>query len=393
MIKNIVIVNDFNYIQGGASKVAIETANILSASGKYNVYFFSGCSKETNELKSNIINICTSQGEALKDKNKIRGCINGIYNFKAKKELKKLLLKLDKDNTIIHVHGWTKCLSSSIFDIAFKMNFKVVLTLHDYFIGCPNGGYYNYKINEICNYKPLSFQCLKCNCDSRNYVFKLYRIIRQFVQNHIVNLNNKLTDVITISDFSENILKRTLNNSIHIHRVSNPIERDNNIHKIDYMKNTYYLYVGRISKEKGVDLFCKIITDLGLKGIVVGDGPELNNLKTAYPSIDFVGWKSSKEVKKYMQGARTLIFPSRVYETMGLVPLEAMQFGIPVITSNCNAAIDYISNKELQFDIKDLSTLKKAIDYINNTKVDVKVDLDNNFNYAKYLVEVYKNIL
>ena len=45
-----------------------------------------------------------------------------------------------------------------------------------------------------------------CNCDSRNYFFKQYRIFRQFVQNKIVKFNDRLTDVISISEFSEKIL-------------------------------------------------------------------------------------------------------------------------------------------------------------------------------------------
>ena len=114
----------------------------------YNIIFFSGDSKETNVLDSRVKNICTNQGEALKDKNKLRGAINGIYNFRAKKELEKILKTLNKEETIIHIHGWTKCLSSSVFDIIFKMKFKVILTMHDYFIACPNGGYFNYKQNN-----------------------------------------------------------------------------------------------------------------------------------------------------------------------------------------------------------------------------------------------------
>ena len=393
MIKNVIIVNDFNYIQGGASKVAVETANLLSKSKEIKVYFFSGCGKKTNELNSNIIDVCTTQGEALHDKNKLSGVLNGIYNFKAKKEFKKLLTKLDKNQTIIHIHGWTKSLSSSIFDIAFKMHFKVILTLHDYFIACPNGGYYNYKKNTLCDYIPLSKKCIMCNCDSRNYIFKIYRIIRHFVQNKIVKINNRLTDVITISNFSENILKRTLNKNINIHKVTNPINHSGKSRKIDYMENKYYLFVGRISREKGADIFCQVINDLNLKGIVVGDGPELEKLKEEYKSIQFVGWKKAEEVKEYMQGARALIFPSRVYETMGLVPLEAMQYGIPVITSNCNAAIDYISDKNLQFDINNLDTLKKAIKYINNNKIDVNVNLDDNYNYEKNIIKTYNDVL
>ena len=237
-----------------------------------------------------------------------------------------MLKKLDKKTTIIHVHGWTKALSSSIFDIAFKMNFKVVLTLHDYFTACPNGGYFNYQKNEICKLKPLSKKCIRCNCDSRNYIFKIYRLIRQFVQNNIVKLNKRIENVITISEFSEKILKPTLGKNTKITRIYNPIDIDENAEKVDPSKNEYYLYVGRISKEKGVDLFCQAITELGLKGIAVGDGDEKKKLEKQYPNIEFVGWKNKDEVKQYMKGARALIFPSRWYETAGLTVLEAMQY-------------------------------------------------------------------
>lgn len=117
-VENIVIVNDFNYTQGGASKVAIDTARLLNENGM-KVYFFSAVNKEEENING-ITYISTNQNEALKEKNKLKGAINGIYNFKAKKELKKLLKSLNPNNTVIHVHGWTKALSSSVFDIAFK---------------------------------------------------------------------------------------------------------------------------------------------------------------------------------------------------------------------------------------------------------------------------------
>ena len=231
-IKNVVIINDFNYTQGGASKVAIDTARLLKEPG-VKVYFFSAVNKVQENIDG-VTYISTKQNEALKEKNKIKGAINGIYNFKARKELKKLLKNLNQENTIIHVHGWTKALSSSVFDIAFKMKFKVVLTLHDYFTACPNGGYFNFKQNEICHIQPLSWKCIKCNCDSRNYWFKLYRILRQFVQNKIVRLNDKLEYAIAISDFSEKILKKTLGKNTKVIRKNNPIDIEEKQEKVNW---------------------------------------------------------------------------------------------------------------------------------------------------------------
>ena len=379
--KTVVIVNDFNYTQGGASKVAIETARILKEEN-IKVIFFSAVDKDEEKIDG-IEYISTNQEEALKEKNKIKGALNGIYNLKAKKEFKKLLKTLDKDTTIIHIHGWTKALSSSIFDIAFKMKFKVVLTLHDYFTACPNGGYFNYKQNEICHLKPLSWKCIRCNCDSRNYGFKLYRVIRQFVQNKIVRLNDRLENVITISEFSEKILKTTLGEKVKITRIYNPIDIDENAEKVDPSKNEYYLYVGRISKEKGVDLFCQAITDLGFKGIVVGDGDEKEKLSKQYSNIEFTGWKNKDEVKEYMKKAKVLIFPSRWYETAGLTVLEAQSLGIPVVVSKECAASEFVPKENWFNGITELK--KKIID--NEFKLNKNIKSEN---YTTQMLSLYK---
>ena len=391
MIKNVIIVNDFDYIQGGASKVAIQTANMLSESNKnISVYFFCAVHSGETTLDEKIIRITTNQKEAMKEKNRIQGFINGIYNFKVKKKLKELLNTLNSEETIIHVHGWTKAISSSVFDIAFKMKFKVVLTMHDYFTACPNGGYFDYKENKICKRKPLSWNCIKCNCDSRNYLFKVYRIMRQYVQNKIVKLNEKLTDVITISNFSEKILKETLNKNIRIHRISNPIELDSNPKKIDYTKNQYFLYVGRVAKEKGVDIFCEAITKANQKGIVVGEGSELKTLKEKYNNIEFVGWKNFNDVKEYMQGAKALIVPSRWYEAAPLTPLEAMQYGIPIITSDCNATVDYINkNNGVIFNINE-NNLDKILSNFSE-KYSPKIEIKS--QYDEEILNTYKNII
>lgn len=395
-VKNVVIINDFNFIQGGASKVAIDTAKLLQENGM-NVYFFSAVSKKSEELKD-VTYISTNQNEALKEKNRLKGIINGIYNFKAKRELKVLLKKLDNSNTIIHIHGWTKALSSSVFDIAFKMNFKVVLTLHDYFTACPNGGYFNYKENRICKKKPLSWQCIKCNCDSRNYGFKIYRLVRQFVQNKIVKLQKKLQYAIGISDLSIEILKPTLNSNINLQKIYNPIEFDSNEEKIDWTKNEYYLYVGRISKEKGVDIFCKAVTDLKFKGIVVGDGSEKENLEKEYSNIEFTGWKSKEEVKEYMKGAKALIFPSLWYEGAPLTPLEAMHYGIPCFISECCAAKEYVEkNSVYLFNPYDVEDLKRKIKLNSNSNLirtnPKKVELTIENLYIEKLIDYLERVI
>lgn len=391
-IKNVVIVNDFNYTQGGASKVAIDTAKLLADKG-IKVYFFSALNK-TEEQIAGIEYITTNQVEALREKNKIKGIINGIYNFKTKKELQKLLEKLDKSTTIIHVHGWTKALSSSVFDIALKMQFKVVLTVHDYFTSCPNGGYFNYKKCEICHLKPMSFKCITCNCDSRNYFFKLYRILRQKIQNKILkNLKNK----IFISDFSKRILDNNENLNDNITIIPNPIiiknEKFKNVEEKDY-----YLFVGRVCKEKGAEIFCKEISNQEKKGIVIGDGPELKKLKTKYKKIIFKGWLNNKETINYIYNSDALIFPSLCYETLGLTVIEALILGKPCIVSENTAASQYINEKNgILFNPNKEGDLTKKLNNFKNFKPENLVEssceikqIFNNELYIDKLLKFYK---
>lgn len=240
--------------------------------------------------------------------------------------------------------------------------------------------------------RPLSWKCIKCNCDSRNYWFKGYRIIRQFIQNKIVKLNDKLENVITISEFSEKILRNTLRKNVNIERIYNPIDIDKNFKKINPNKNEYYLYVGRISQEKGVDLFCRAVTELNLKGIIVGDGKEKEKLEKQYPNIEFTGWKNKNEVKEYMKGAKTLIFPSRWYEGAPLTVLEAMSIGIPCIVSNCSSAVDYISEemKEKQiFDVHDIENLKEKILEGQKDIIETSTKMYNHFWKKLYKNDIY----
>ena len=84
-VKTVIIVNDFNYVQGGASKVAIDTARILKEDG-LNVIFFSAVNKNEENIDG-IKYISTNQNEALKEKNKIKGIIKRNIQFQGKKRI------------------------------------------------------------------------------------------------------------------------------------------------------------------------------------------------------------------------------------------------------------------------------------------------------------------
>lgn len=102
------------------------------------------------------------------------------------------------------------------------------------------------------------------------------------------------------------------------------------------------LYVGRVSKEKNIDDFCRLEIGNAIK-IVVGDGPYRKKLEKTYPDVRFVGYKFGHELAAFYQSADVCVFPSRV-DTFGITILESMACGTPVAGYPVTGPIDQIVN-------------------------------------------------
>jgi len=94
---------------------------------------------------------------------------------------------------------------------------------------------------------------------------------------------------------------------------------------------SYYLSVGRLSWAKRVDLIIQACNQLKLPLVVVGTGKEEKELKQiAGPTVEFLGSVSDEELTLLYTNAKALIF-SALDEDFGMVPVEAMAAGTPVI--------------------------------------------------------------
>lgn len=96
-------------------------------------------------------------------------------------------------------------------------------------------------------------------------------------------------------------------------------------------KGEYYLYVGRLAASKHVDLAIRACSQLGLRLKIVGTGKGEQYLRSlAGPSIEFVGSVSDEALHSIYAGTKALLFPAED-EDFGIVPIEAMGHGVPVI--------------------------------------------------------------
>lgn len=100
-----------------------------------------------------------------------------------------------------------------------------------------------------------------------------------------------------------------------------------------------FLYVGRVAVEKDVEAFLAL--DLPGTKWVVGEGPQLAELRAQYPDARYGGILPQPELAKFYDAADVFVFPSRT-DTFGLVLLEAMACGLPVAALPVTGPVDVL---------------------------------------------------
>lgn len=97
--------------------------------------------------------------------------------------------------------------------------------------------------------------------------------------------------------------------------------------------------VGRVAVEKNLEAFLKL--DLPGTKVIVGHGPQLEELQEHYPDVVFTGSKFGEELARYFADADAFVFPSWT-DTFGLVILESMAAGTPVAAFPAHGPKDII---------------------------------------------------
>jgi glycosyltransferase involved in cell wall biosynthesis len=135
----------------------------------------------------------------------------------------------------------------------------------------------------------------------------------------------------------------------------------------------YYLIVGRQVASKRLDVAVDAFNELGLPLKVAGAGEEIARQKPrAKANIEFLGRVSEEDRDRLFAGAKGFIFPP--YEDFGMVPVEAMAAGTPVIAYNAGGAPEYVTDGKtgVLFDEQTPESLAAAVKRFEGMKFDEK---------------------
>ena len=359
---NVIVVNDHLYADGGADVVALSSAEQLAAAGTPVTLFVADALRPDDRTERKARLVCTGQSDLLRDPRPGRAALQGLWNLTAARKMRALLAEHDPADTVVHLHSWTKSLSSSVVREARDAGFPLVCTLHDYFSVCPTGALYNFQTNSICRLDPMSGQCIRTHCDARRYAHKLYRVARHVVQSGWGGLPGDLREFIVVSRFSEAILRPHLPVDARVVHVRNPIEIEPAA-ATDLSANYAVVMVARPSRYKGVELFLHACELAEVDAVCIGDGPERVDLEGRFPRVRFTGQLNRAAVSHEMRKARALVLPSLLYETQGLVVDEAAALGVPAVVADTCAAIDSVAHEGtgLVFKSADVGSLAQAL--------------------------------
>lgn len=344
MLRTVIILSDKAFISGGQAKVAIESAIALAKRG-LEVQFFAPVGPVDERLvQSDVVVHCLGQSDILSNNNRIAAGLTGIWNLSAARKLKQLLARFSQHDTVIHCHGFAKALSPAIGPVLASTPIPSLFTMHEYFLACPNGGFYDYQKEEICHRDPLSLSCLKTNCDKRSRSHKAWRVVRSAVQFSIGRLPRCLDHIAYLSHVQLEAMRLYLPASSTLHYLPNPVAKTKLSKLADCKANDSFLFVGRFSPEKGALHFAKAAAMAGVSATFIGDGDERCDIEAAYPQAKMLGWMKPERVQEEMLKGRALVFPSLWYDCQPLVPFEAIQLGLPVICGKWNAASEAVQN-------------------------------------------------
>lgn len=165
-------------------------------------------------------------------------------------------------------------------------------------------------------------------------------------------------------------------------------------------KKRVILYVGRVSKEKNLDLIMKIAPFFPEEAfVIVGDGPKMKEYQRSRPkNVYFTGYLYGTELSKAYSSSHVFLFPSET-ETYGLVILEALSSGLPVVVSSAGASREHITNGVEGFICGDrtefVESLKRLLtnEYLRRSMSDAARKRAESLDFRKTHLEYLRKIL
>ncbi|HEX8167064.1 MAG TPA: glycosyltransferase [Beijerinckiaceae bacterium] len=356
----VVVVADFAEAGGGAQRVALESARALAEAGVPVTYVHAVGEGTPAILDHPFVQAIGFGLKDVWDQPALQAAGSGVWNGEAAARLRGVLASLPPGPAVIHVHQWTRAFSPAILPVCLNSGLPVAITLHDYFLACPNGVYYRFDKGEPCTLRPLSLACIAAPSDPRSYAHKAVRVLRTALTRRA--LRGRRFHAVHVSDRGRDTIAPFLPATVVHHRVDNPVAVAR-AEPAAIADDARIAFVGRLTREKGADLVAKAAQEAGLPALFIGEGPLAEEVRRIDPRAEVLGWRSPAEVATLLAGrVRAVVAPSRWHETGPLTAYEAAAAGVPAVVSVRAGAAEKVCHGETGYVVEpDVAALAEAL--------------------------------
>ncbi len=278
---------------------------------------------------------------------------------------------------VVHVHNWFFAASPAVFVAARWSRVPVVHTIHNFRILCPSS--FLFVKNEIfldCMSRVFPLEAIRRRI-YRDSAFNTGWLLTGTRLHYFLGTWQRIDRLICLTGPARQMLVDSL---LHIEPDRIAVKpnffagidpNDPGLaapDKAGHRKD--FLFVGRLSPEKGISLLLDAFRNSPFTLRIIGDGPLRGEVETCaadYPNIHYLGHQDKQQIIRYLHHCQALVFTTIGFEQFGLVMVEAFACGTPVIGPDTGSPAELIIEgfNGLHFRTGSVPDLRQKIQYFN----------------------------
>ncbi|MEJ5305554.1 MAG: glycosyltransferase family 4 protein [Ignavibacteria bacterium] len=341
-------INNYTYNRGGAETVFFSLVELLR-SKNHNIITVG----KYNDNSPPKVDYLISESQFF---------FNRFYSFKSKLILEKILS--DQKPEIVHIHNIIGGITFSILPVIKRYRIPIVASIHDFRLLCPVGIFVNGK-KEICEKCKVGkyYEGILNKCSPDGYLKSSIVVSESYLRDLFFPHSKFFDAYLFVSEFTK---QKFLEYYPEIESKSYVLYNFTNTFSFTRKRGDYFLYFGRLDREKGLLTLLKAFSQLkNIKIIILGSGPfaKLIEQFNSNKNIEYLGFKTGAELRELIENSQYVIIPSECYETLSMSAVEALSLSKPIITSGLGGLKELLDdgNNGFIFEPGNFKSLKEVI--------------------------------
>lgn len=307
----IFVIHNFYQDVGGEDEVFRQEVEELSRSHQVKVY--------TPKNKKGLSGVCQF--------------LSYPFNLSRSKKIVKSIKRFNPD--VIHIHNLHYAIGPWVIREIHKLGLPVVMTLHNYRLLCPSASlFHNDAVFTQSLRENFPWTAVKKRVLDDSYL-KTFITAFTYWFHRKIGTWSMVSQYIVLSEFAKKLFS---NSTFPKENFDQFTVRPNSIDAtpIESEHNDRFIYIGRLSEEKGILQLLSAIAPLEIQIEIYGKGPlvsEVEKFSKKYKHIEYKGFVPSKSLSSVIAQSGALIVPSICYEGMPMTIIEGYAQGTPVLAS------------------------------------------------------------